>query len=775
MLAEPHAENPLDALLSRDLREPLYLTPEEVAGRWRELFPELARAVPAPYPIYTPDENQVITHGYPILVTEALEQLRREVVTIVRTEVSQRLALKESHPQPREKTIAQRMRFLERIRKLMINTLLTDWGRGLFEVLVLHLTAEVAGAVSRIPVVVRRSDPSAGQETAEGLRYQIAMVFSDLLRRAGREASDHLQGLAGSKDAPRRSGFLAVVTKDLLPLARQGPPVNPQELAGILGLQYRGEDPQTIQNGQRALVRLGKILSHRPELAAALRVATGNQFQLTGTSALLQPTLWRALRDMGFLQELGFPERSAKLLSDLGIRVKRLELVAALRHRLEMIASRGRDYELISCHPPKLIARSTRPFDFARAGVVGTAVQRFGLVYDLTAFTETLEVVRKQGPVAEERALQFMYVFQQRLETIRRRRRLTFEKFLGDGAFYSSRRAVRLLAAGAEIQLAYDRLRRQGFPFDRGLRMALNYATYHLLPMVPAGGRVSRFEFFGHGVVELARLTTGKSTREIDEIAEFLVHSGYPAAAVEEFLGPLIRIRQGTQPSSQRQYSARLDEHGELINEGIVLTAAFVEELQRELRDQPLLVAGLGDGETHVVLSLDEEATTPIFIALSYLGVARLKGLPPMEIIEAVVLDGPPAHVASAPEGVKLLDFLRRLASRQPDPAPGSSQEVPPDLLVATYMGPDGRRLWLFGRYREADGLLVDAVEVPLKPPDMGRGEPVEMWLFRQREDLYRLYTGLCRDGGTTLPLSSLRQREGFMGFFLSAPHRSPA
>ena len=32
---------------------------------------------------------------------------------------------------------------------------------------------------------------------------------------------------------------------------------------------------------------------------------------------------------------------------------------------------------------------------------------------------ETLEVVRKQGPVAEERALQFMYVFQQRLETIR--------------------------------------------------------------------------------------------------------------------------------------------------------------------------------------------------------------------------------------------------------------------------------------------------------------------------------------------------------------------
>ncbi len=774
MGSEPHHSNALDALLSRDLREPRYLTSEEVAGKWREIFPEAALSVPAPYPIFTPDESHVITYGYPILVTEALEHLRRELVTIVRTEVSQRLAGAEVDRESREKTIAYRMRFLERIRKLMVNTMLTDWGRGLFEVLVLHLTAEVAGAVSRIPVVVRRSAPGMGPEAGERVRYQLASVFADLLQRAGREAADHLQGLAGSREPPRRSRFLATVSTDLLPLARQGVPVKPEELASLLEVRYRGEDPRTIQAGQRALERLGKILAHRPELAAALRVATGNQFPLTGATALLQPALWKALREMGFLEELGFPERSAELLSDLGMRVKRLELVATLRRHLEMIAPHGRDYVLASSRPPKVIARSTRPFDFARAGVVGTAVQRFGLVYDLTAFTETLEVVRKQGPMAEERALQFMYVFQQRLEAVRRRRRLTFEKFLGDGAFYSSRRAVRLLAAGAEIQVAYDRLRQKGFPFDRGLRMALNYATYHLLPMVPAGESVPRFEFFGHGVVELARLTTGKSTREIDEIAEFLVHAGYPSAAVEDFLGPLIRARQGTAPPRERVYSARLDEHGELVNEGIVLTAAFVEELQRELGDQPLLVADLGDGEPHVVLSLDEEATTPIFTALCYLGVARLKGLPPMEIVEALVLDGPPAHVTSAPEGVKLLSFLRRLASKESDEAPAGPREVPSDLLVATYLGPEGRRLWLFGRYREADGLLVDAVEVPLKPPDMGRGEPVEMWLFRQRDDLYRLYMGLCRDSGATLPLESLRQREGYMGFFLSAPHRSP-
>jgi len=49
--------------------------------------------------------------------------------------------------------------------------------------------------------------------------------------------------------------------------------------------------------------------------------------------------------------------------------------------------------------------------------------------------------------LAEEKALQFMYVFQNRLEEIRHRRVLNFEKFLGDGALYSSRRAIRVLAA----------------------------------------------------------------------------------------------------------------------------------------------------------------------------------------------------------------------------------------------------------------------------------------------------------------------------------------
>ena len=110
---------------------------------------------------------------------------------------------------------------------------------------------------------------------------------------------------------------------------------------------------------------------------------------------------------------------------------------------------------------PAPIAKTTRPYDFTAPGVVDSAVRRFGLIYDLSNFTTVLEEIRKEGRMAEERALQFMYIFQNRLEAIRLRRRLTFEKFLGDGAFYTSRRAMRVIAAACEIQHVYEHLRKR--------------------------------------------------------------------------------------------------------------------------------------------------------------------------------------------------------------------------------------------------------------------------------------------------------------------------
>jgi len=81
-----------ERVLSEELRPPAYLTPEEVRGGWRQLFPELAACLPAPYPIFGTDEERIITFGYPILISEGIWRLRRELDRLVELETAHRLS-----------------------------------------------------------------------------------------------------------------------------------------------------------------------------------------------------------------------------------------------------------------------------------------------------------------------------------------------------------------------------------------------------------------------------------------------------------------------------------------------------------------------------------------------------------------------------------------------------------------------------------------------------------------------------------------------------------
>jgi hypothetical protein len=403
---------------------------------------------------------------------------------------------------------------------------------------------------------------------------------------------------------------------------------------------------------------------------------------------------------------------------------------------------------------------------------VESLVRRCGLVYDLTNFTAVLEEVRKEGRHAEEKALQFMYVFQNRLEEIRHKRVLNFEKFLGDGALYSSRRAIRVLAAACEIQRLYDNLRHSGFPFDKGVRMALNFGTYRLLPMLNRIGDSLRFEFFGHGIVELARLTTGKSTRELEEIAEFLVHAGYDPTDVDGFLSPLMEARKGQHAGEGRLYAATIDQRGELINEGIVSTLAFLEELDREL-DTPNVGVIDYDGLNWAVLAIDPGDPATLHVGLRYLGVARLKGLSPQELFEVVVWEDLPDNPRPVKVTESLIELLRQLSQQQNGQEDETPQEqIPEELLVVSYLLPNGDRSWIFGEYRHLDDVVLHAVQVPIHAPE---GDSLETWLFRNRLELTHMYQDLRRsDRGQSTPLSALRNLKGYLACFLAAPHRSP-
>lgn len=765
-----------ERVLSEDLRPPAYLTPEEVRGAWRDLFPELAACLPAPYPIFGTDEERIITFGYPILISEGIWRLRRELNRLVELETAHRL----SGPVDgagKEQVAAQRDRYVRATATIFENVLMNDYGRGLNEVFLLFMSGDSVRSLGQIAKRVRLSWPDIGRDAIEETRLFVAGVIGDLIQRAAVRAAEQLRRLADGPATGKLSPVLTAVCQDQLLLCESRAPAELDRLSGYLRYRLR-QDPRTVVTVcEGALRRLTDLIRRHPEIGSLLATSGAGKLRLDQLRTILDPALLNALETAKLTDALELTDRHVRFLRELGLRLKSFELLAALRRRIQPMERRGSQLVLSGLASATAIAPSTRPFDFASPGVVESLVRRCGLVYDLTNFTALLEAVRKEGPAAEEKALQFMYVFQNRLEEIRRRRVLNFEKFLGDGALYSSRRAIRVLAAACEIQMVYHHLRQSGFPFDQGIRMALNFGTYRLLPMFHRSDGPQRFEFFGHGIVELARLTTGKSTREIEEIAEFLTHAGYNPSDVDAFLSPLMEARRGHTVGSERPYAAALDSRGELINEGIVLTTAFLAELERDI-DGAQVGALKYDGVEWAVFELEPQNVDTLFVGVRLLGVARLKGLAPLELVEAVVWEQLPSKPRPKGTARDMLQLLRNLDTTDidgPADADESTGSIPEELLVVTFE-PDGeRREWVFGEYRQSDDMVLHAVEIPIATPELGQDEPLETWLFRNRHELARIYEGVRRQtAGASRPLASLRHHHGFMACFLAAPHRAP-
>jgi hypothetical protein len=770
-------EKSLDAfrrVLKEELQRPLYLTPEEVNGGWCDVFPALATSLPAPFPIFARDEEHVVTWGYPLLLSDGVRKLRLALDNLVRSETLLRTHQPAGRSELKRTALANREKYHSSVSKTLENVFMNDYHRGLVDLFLLFHSGEVIRALAQAP---QAKDHERSTSTGSGeRREQVASVIADLLRKAALTAVDNLRQLARVQITPALTPLLGIICQDQLLLVESRPPSDLQQVSSYLQSRFR-QNAQTLHEANmRVLERLNDLVVRRPEVGSLLRIAVGSNLKLDRPEVLLQPRLLDAIRGADLAETLYLSAVQLDLLRELGLRLKTFELLSTLRRRILPMQRQGTNLVFAGPSSATPIAKTTRPYDFTAPGVVDSAVRRFGLIYDLSNFTTVLEEMRKAGRMAEERALQFMYVFQNRLEAIRLRRRLTFEKFLGDGAFYTSRRALRVIAAAAEIQQVYEQLRGIGFPFNHGIRIALNFGVYRLLPMLHPGLEAKRFEFFGHGIVELARLTTGKSTREVSDIAEFLVHSGYEPSEVDAFLAPLSEVRSSQAGGPLRRYAATLDVHGELINEGIVVALPFLEELELELELENLEIVEI-ENLQYLAFPIDPGVSDTLYVGLRYLGVARLKGLPPQELAEAAVWTELPSETTSVPFRTPLIDCLRRLVVADEDlyaEDAARAQEVGDHLIVITYVLEDGTRKWVFGEYRDVDDVVLHSLQIPIRTPELSPGEPMEMWLFRNRFDLAQMYEGLRRESvGKVVPLTTLRSRPGYLACYLAAPHRA--
>lgn len=619
----------------------LVKSPEEL----RRLIPDFERSLPTPQRIYLEDEGSTPILGFPILATEELASLEQALEAYVVQEEEVELAVQQRSSFDSSAFQGTWERYRQLLSRAAENVTTASYGRNFQTVFWLWHSWALARVFKETPKRMLRRDLTYGRDHGDELKYRVyhkvmdrvIHLNYDLVNRLSRDTEEVEEQLFPTLVSRMRDNVLIFTEDHVSP--------NLAELASYFSgcLRLDGRDFRT------RLLRLVEWYAAEVKTDAQLASVAA----LLGFDRLEDSRLH--LNRSGYVTFLAGRSRydAAQLLSPqqvqvwehLLVKLKEFELMHSLRRAMLLVERRGdalvgRDRmgtRNAASGAARKLSGATRPLDFMAPWVVDPLVSRFGLIYDISEFTETVTRLRRSGQMEQDRSFRMMFRFQRRVNRIASQNRAKLEKYLGDGAFYSSRESKHLLVLAVLIQRAYREALERGFPFSKGLRIALNHGQYRLLPIqIGAASEGERYEFFGHGVVELTRLTTGKGTREIEEIKTLLVTQGYPESTVNRFFAPMSHTNVDVidKDEESRGFYAYINHNGSLVNEGIVATWDFVSRLAAERAFTRMF--RLVDGRrTYVALKV-EGVGTSLLVGLRKLGVAQLKGLDRLPVYEIV-------------------------------------------------------------------------------------------------------------------------------------------
>jgi hypothetical protein len=490
--------------------------------------------------------------------------------------------------------------------------------------------------------------------------------------------------------------------------------------------------------------------------------------------ALLDARVWQLLGEHPSFKapsELSMIDTAARKLLEFFV-------VQSLRRGIIWMTTTAEGENIAEDNSGTMYSRAIRPMNFGRRGVVEPIVYRYGLVYDITSFTETLGEIARGGKGEEQSSYRQMLEFQRELAEITRKHGLQFEKFLGDGAFYTSRRATRTAHAAIEVQQFYSNARAKGFAFNKGMRVALNYGYYRLLPMQVSADGTQIMEFYGPGIVELSRLTTGKATKELEDIQHLLLAHGYDQNDVYRFFAPLSRSVDHTDASEQqREFYAYVNENGHLINEGIVVSIPFLRQLSTEIEEDAQKIYRLR-APWNVYLGFPSSIERSGYIGIRLLGSVSLKGIGMQDIGEIVWLSEQEAEISLIDEPKPLLQLLQqernRSAARTMNAAAMHDTEVgTADLVVCEAHAQSGSApVILVGEWDP----VSEEVRRPIRLDEVqaeryGLAVPLTAQAVESQSIAYqKLYRTLSRI--ETLPsfsVDAIRHNTNFNGFIIGA------
>jgi hypothetical protein len=610
-----------------------FLLPSDAARTLLELFPRGDTLLPQPYKIFPVDETQQPSLGFPVAETAVMKDLETKLDRWLAEEVAWQLSrnavAKEKAQLAFGVYVGNLMRAAE---NAMMSNVLADY----HAIFWLAHSFDLARHFCAIPRRVSAIDAQAGRTQGDALKYRIYSRWQtetrEQMTQVAAKAAALLEG-----DEQRSLQFFRLLQDDVLILTEEfiGPDL--RELRSFITGYLRRDFQGFRDSFERLRTNATDLLQKDRTFRAALTLFGVNPDQGITLALLLDPRFEAFLFDQPVVQN-AVTREDREQFQLIARRVREFAVLNQLRRGIAWMTTLP-DGTIVSAdrRSGMSYSRSTRPMDFGKPGVVDPMVHRFGMIYDISAFSETLGNIRRAGGKEEIRSYRQMILFQRKLDSIAQRHLLVFEKFLGDGAFYTTRRALRLVRAAIEIQRFYSEMKRKGFAFNKGLRIALNYGYYRLLPMKTSADSNERItEFYGPGIVELSRLTTGKANKEIEELASFLIAHGYEQTKVQQFFAPLARGVDVIDKSQQaREYYAYLDANGGLVNEGIVASLAFLQELSNEVahEGQQLFRIHAPFGS---YIGFAPALPGVEVLGMRLLGMVALKGLDKIDVVEIV-------------------------------------------------------------------------------------------------------------------------------------------
>jgi hypothetical protein len=639
--------------------------PEEA----RRLMPDLLRVLPTPRPVFLEDESATPLQGFPVLLSPGLLDLRSALREYIEAEEAMQVAgLRreghdvKAHTQGWERYVALLCRASE-------NATISSYGRQYPAVFWLQHSLDVARLFKEVPRRILRRDSEIGRGHGDAIKYRILDRFLD---RVLSTIFDQMQRLAIATEEVEEELFPRLLThmRDNVLLFTED--YIGRDL-GELTSYFAGSlriDGRDLRKRLDELARWHfEQLATDPGLRAAVTHLLKGDPRNDSRDLLLRPGYLAYLATLRTYDPARLlPPPLVAVWESLLVKLKEFELVHALRRMI--VPLDGRDGVMVGRELPPgraplpgselRLSSATRPLDFMEPWVVDPRVERYGMIYDISDFSATLSVLHRAGNDSQEGAFLTMFRFQRRINRLAVSHRAKLEKYLGDGAFYSSREATNLLLCSIQLQRYYVQAVREGLPFDRGMRIALNFGPYRLIPMGGRPGEGERYEFFGPGLVELSRLTTGKATQEIDEVKTMLINQGYPEATVHRFFAPLAHrnVDVVDKKEEARTFYAYINRNGTLHNNGMVATGAFLTQLDQETAGIRLFRGREGD-RTYVLCVL-EDSGERLSIGIRKLGLAHLKGLEKLPVYEVVDAAGIPAESWKEIPGEPLLAAVDR-------------------------------------------------------------------------------------------------------------------